>query len=343
MFVAVLILSCLAQAQAEDEECVDQLANCAAWASQFCTHANVGIEVFMKRKCPKSCSVCGDGAIQENADLAEGDIGDLTCGDVELGTNSVSVEYWSDKEAAKAGAITGINIWTNQDSSKYGDYTVSGMQVRYRDVWAARHPNSIQRDPDHVFEFGSDERLTSIEAWHEQNIGRIFLHTTLNEYNYSTYGDHGDLSVIDSGHEIIYFTGFFDTRGPGLAGIMASWDYCDVSTQKNAIQETISKAQSNLAVGGLFTQYKGQHISWGTPQDSSVTSVAACADLCLQDKNCSIFDFNYGYIDDKYVGPYQGVACWLHDASKSLEDMVDSFMRVDCFVVKKVEDEEEEN
>jgi len=89
-----------------------------------------------------------------------------------------------------------------------------------------------------------------------------------------------------------------------------------------------------------FIQHRGKHISWGTPQDPSVTSVAACADLCRQDVKCGFFDFNYGYIGDTYEGPYHGAACWLHDESKTAKDLIDAEMDVDSYEKKKEEEEE---
>jgi len=88
-----------------------------------------------------------------------------------------------------------------------------------------------------------------------------------------------------------------------------------------------------------FIQHQGKHISWGTPQDSAVTSVAACAKLCGEDDKCGFFDFNYGFVNDTYEGPYQGVACWLHDKSKTLEYLTEAYMYVICYEKTKEEEE----
>jgi len=91
-----------------------------------------------------------------------------------------------------------------------------------------------------------------------------------------------------------------------------------------------------------FIQHKGKHISWGTPQDPSVTSVAKCAKLCREDDNCTFFDFNFGYFANEYVGPYHGSACWLHDVSKSLKNLIKADMTVDSFEKNSKEVEEED-
>jgi len=82
--------------------------------------------------------------------------------------------------------------------------------------------------------------------------------------------------------------------------------------------------------GTEYIQHVGKHISWGQPQPS-VTTKPACATLCAQDDNCTFYDWNYGYIGDTYVGPYQGVHCWLHDETKTVDDIRTAYMKVDCF------------
>jgi len=106
-----------------------------------------------------------------------------------------------------------------------------------------------------------------------------------------------------------------------------------VSTQENALDEIISD-NPRVIVGDRFTQHKDAHISYGIPQDKSVITVAECAILCLADSECKGFDFNYGYIEDKHVGPYHGVACWFHNSSKSLEKIVKPYMLVNTFWLK---------
>jgi len=81
-----------------------------------------------------------------------------------------------------------------------------------------------------------------------------------------------------------------------------------------------------------FIQHQGKHISWGTPQHPAVTSVEKCAELCRNDGNCGFFDFNFGYFNDEFEGPYHGAACWLHDKTRSVKDMIKASMDVSCYV-----------
>jgi len=263
------------------------------------------------------------------------DVGELQCGGEKLPRLNLQKDLsWSDKEAAGNGAISGIRFWTARNVENVLVY--GSMQVKYGDEYADQHP-----DPDDVkdftwsanyeYEFEADERLTKVVAYTKDNvlIG-IVLHT--NKGVHGTPPEEGRATTMNFGHEIIYFSGSYDRSRSSLHNNAVYWDACTESTRKNALEETISSANKNFAVREAFEQAERAHISWGSPAPKSVTYVAKCAALCNEDKNCVGFDFNYGYIGANRTGPYQGVACWLHDESKnSCEDTVGPYMEVDFF------------
>jgi len=102
------------------------------------------------------------------------------------------------------------------------------------------------------------------------------------------------------------------------------------STWINAMDEIMSNGQS---MSSYFVQYTNSHIIDGLPQGEHVKSVAACADLCVAMSSCTGFDFNYGRMsgESQVIGPFRGVACWLHEAPAGPSDTVTPTMEVDFF------------